>query len=276
MDRDIYYRGLSLQRALPTVMTLLTLCCLSDAVNIQLDGSSSSFAKFPEWQPCQNGSISLAFKTSQANALLLYSDAVGFDYVEVKLASGGLRLRMNLGGGQVMLTAGSGLNDDQWHSVAIRRRHSDTFFTLNNIPQSKRHRGNLEFGKATHNGKLFIGGLPASYTSRLSLLALPAVMFETRFRGSIRDLKYSNCGSPRVEQGMIDYDGLRTNQKDACKDENPCQNEGHCASTDDGFYCDCIDSRFSGKTCDQGTYALYARYIHLTLYMQFTRKIYLK
>ena len=253
MDKNVYYRGLTLQCALPTVLTFMSLCCLSNAASFQLDGSTVSFAKFPEWQPCQNGSISLQFKTSQANALLLYTDGLGFDYVEVKLVGGGLRLRMNLGGGSLMLTAGSALNNDEWHSLEIRRRRDETYFTLDKIPQSKRHLpGSLEFGKVTHNREVFIGGLPASYKHRLTMLALPAALFETRFRGSIQELKYSNCGSHEQEQDMIDYDGLRTNQNDACKDANPCQNQGRCLPTDDAFYCQCIDARFTGTTCEQG------------------------
>lgn len=64
--------------------------------------------------------MELEFKTDQPNGLLLYTDDGGtYDFFELKLVNGALRLRYNLGGGAQIVTVGSNLNDGHWHKVQV-------------------------------------------------------------------------------------------------------------------------------------------------------------
>ena len=52
----------------------------------------------------------------QGDGLLLYMDDGGyFDFIEVKLVSGALRCRFNLGEGAETLSLGRDLDDGAWH-----------------------------------------------------------------------------------------------------------------------------------------------------------------
>ena len=64
--------------------------------------------------------------------------------------------------------------------------------------------GDLNFGNHTTNSYVYMGGLPSWYTTKLSSLALPSVVFEPRFRGSIRNVVFADdkSGRPRRQEIM--------------------------------------------------------------------------
>lgn len=65
--------------------------------------------------------------------------------------------------------------------------------TVDGVSQSKASRGKeFQFGKFATNSDIFVGGMPNWYTTKLALLALPSVIFEPRFRGSVRNLVYTD------------------------------------------------------------------------------------
>lgn len=85
-----------------------------------LDGSQSSFAQFRKWYSGLNGTLELEFKSDQPNGLVLYTDDGGtYDFFELKLVEGVLRLRYNLGGGAQIITVGRDLHDGHWHKVQV-------------------------------------------------------------------------------------------------------------------------------------------------------------
>lgn len=85
-----------------------------------LDGSQNSFAQFRKWYTGLNGSLEFEFKTEQPNGLILYTDDGGtFDFIEIKLVEGAVRLRYNLGGGANIITVGRELHDSHWHKVQV-------------------------------------------------------------------------------------------------------------------------------------------------------------
>lgn len=85
-----------------------------------LDGSQNSFARFRKWYTGLNGSLEFEFKTEQPNGLVLYTDDGGtYDFFEVKLVEGAVRLRYNLGGGANIVTVGRELHDGHWHKVQV-------------------------------------------------------------------------------------------------------------------------------------------------------------
>lgn len=86
----------------------------------QLTGSENSYAMFRKWYAGLNGTLELEFKTEQPNGLLLYTDDGGtYDFFELKLVEGTLRLRYNLGGGAQIISVGRDLHDGHWHKVQV-------------------------------------------------------------------------------------------------------------------------------------------------------------
>ena len=239
----------------PTIHALLLLLLHAGlGYTYELEGSQTSYAKYPKWNPCHNGSLSFEFKTDQPNGLLLYADDGGrYDFFEVKIVGGVIRLRWNLGNGAVILTLGQNLNDEEWHKVQIERNIQETTLTVDQITQSRATNGNdIEFGNLSTNSYVFIGGLPIGFSAKLSELALPSVMFEPRYMGAIRNVLYSNCSQLPVRVDMIDWSGIRSSTKDACEEKNPCLNKGTCISTDSGAICDCTRTNYEGQHCEIG------------------------
>lgn len=71
------------------------------------------------------------------------------------------------------------------------RNDEHTTLTVDGVSQSKASRGKeFQFGKFATNSEIFVGGMPHWYNAKLALLALPSVIFEPRFRGSVRNLVY--------------------------------------------------------------------------------------
>ena len=69
----------------------------------------------------------------------------------------------------------------------------------------------IEFGNFTTNSYVYVGGLPSWYSTKLSMLALPSVVFEPRFRGSIRNILYADddTAKPRRQEVMAYKVSLR-------------------------------------------------------------------
>lgn len=174
------------------------------SAGFQLDGSQSSFYTFRKWYTGLNGTLELEFKTEQPNGLVLYTDDGGtYDFFELKLVEGALRLRYNLGGGAQIITVGRELHDAHWHKVQVLRNDEQTSLIVDGVSQQRSTKGKeFQFGKFASNSDVYVGGMPNWYSSKLALLALPSVIFEPRFRGAIRNLVYADQpgGSTRRQE----------------------------------------------------------------------------
>lgn len=157
-----------------------------------LDGSRSSYAQFRKWNAGLNETLELEFKTDEPNGLILYTDDGGkYDFFEMKLVEGALRLRYNLGGGAQILTVGRDLHDGHWHKVVVTRRGERTTLIVDAGIQTRTSRGKeFVFGKLSSNSDVFIGGLPGN--AKLTQFSLPSVAFEERFVGAVRNLVYAD------------------------------------------------------------------------------------
>lgn len=102
------------------LLLILAIVLLDTGSAFLLDGSQSSFAQFRKWYTGLNGTLELEFKSDQPNGLVLYTDDGGtYDFIELKLVEGVLRLRFNLGGGAQIITVGRDLHDGHWHKVQV-------------------------------------------------------------------------------------------------------------------------------------------------------------
>lgn len=101
-------------------LLLLIGLCFDKSCGFVLDGTQTSHATFRKWYTGLNGTLELEFKTEQPNGLVLYTDDGGtYDFFELKLVEGSLRLRYNLGGGAQIITVGRDLHDGHWHKVQV-------------------------------------------------------------------------------------------------------------------------------------------------------------
>ena len=98
----------------------------------ELEGTHTSYAQFRKWFPSPNASIQFEFKTTQPDGVLLYTDDGGYyDFIELKLVDGSVRLRYNLGGGARVLHGGKNLHiGEHWHSVKFIRQGSLTILNV--------------------------------------------------------------------------------------------------------------------------------------------------
>ncbi|XP_018790359.1 PREDICTED: neurexin-1 isoform X2 [Bactrocera latifrons] len=259
-----------------TGLVLLCSVLLSPCHAFQLDGSQNSFAQFRKWYTGLNGSLELEFKTEQPNGLVLYTDDGGtYDFFELKLVEGALRLRYNLGGGAHIVTVGRELHDGHWHKVQVLRNDEQTSLIVDGVSQSSTTKGKeFQFGKFATNSDVYVGGMPNWYSTKLALLALPSVIFEPRFRGAIRNLVYADqpggatrrqemkqprdikCGDGPCDNGEMPKEkvprGVRGgNTTDACERSDPCQHGGICISTDSGPICECRNLEYDGQYCEK-------------------------
>ncbi|KAH8306323.1 hypothetical protein KR018_007569 [Drosophila ironensis] len=246
------------------------------SAGFQLDGSQNSFYTFRKWYTGLNGTLELEFKTEQPNGLVLYTDDGGtYDFFELKLVEGALRLRYNLGGGAQIITVGRDLHDGHWHKVQVLRNDEQTSLIVDGVAQQRSPKGKeFQFGKFASNSDVYVGGMPNWYSTKLALLALPSVIFEPRFRGNIRNLVYADqpggatrrqeikqprdikCGDVPCDHGEMParerpLRGVRGNTTDACERNDPCQHGGICISTDSGPICECRNLEYDGQYCEK-------------------------
>ena len=217
--------------------------------------TSTTFAKFPRWNACVNSSISFEFKTSARDALLLYTDDNGsFDYMEVMLVDGSVRLRMNIVDGKdgtVEMRLGLRLNDLRWHRVKLQRNRMETTLYVDNVHDSRVAFGSdFQFGNTETNNYVYLGGLPTIYyqpnSPKLLNLSLPTAFFERRYEGQLRNIIYGNCTCRPQRAEMMDSDSVSNVPREACDVKNDC-GKCLCISDDDGPGCQCV-----GFDCPEG------------------------
>ncbi|TTC44339.1 Contactin-associated protein-like 5 [Bagarius yarrelli] len=132
--------------------------------------------------------ISLRFKTSKGDGLLLYGEGQQGDYLSLELRRAKLLLQINLGSnqygsiqGHTSVSSGSLLDDDHWHSVRISRYRRSMNFTLDEHTQSFRTNG--EFDHLDLDYEINFGGMPAS--------AKPSSGAPQNFIGCMEDIYYN-------------------------------------------------------------------------------------
>ncbi|XP_056276352.1 contactin-associated protein-like 2b [Pseudoliparis swirei] len=111
--------------------------------------------------------ISLKFRTTAGDGVLLHGEGQQGDYISLELRRATLQLSLNLGSnqygsiqGHTYVTSGSLLDDDHWHSVVIERYRRNVNFTLDH--HSQQFRTNGEFDHLDLDYEINFGGLPES------------------------------------------------------------------------------------------------------------------
>ena len=224
-----------------------------------------SYARLPEWRPCGDSRFQFRFRTRSEHGLIFYADDGDKEYIYLKIYQGALHLRLRLHPAQVddvLIRAGysTTLTDNAWHNVEVRRSGKDTFLIVDE-EQRKRFfepgpSGDFYLGPPGNNvyrrpNQLYLGGL--NRTILLQDLALPVIVHEPRFRGSIANVSYSNCGQTSRRAQMLEGYGVRvTDMAQDCQ-RTFCLNGGICYVDTDSFQekCDCSQTMFEGQLCNE-------------------------
>lgn len=236
-------------------LILPLLSVIKQSFAIHFTKTSRTYASFPKWNACTNSSLSFEFKTRSDKALLMYTDDNGnYDYVEVMVYGGAVRLRMNIVDGResdVEITLGRNVNDGRWHRVEVQRNRMETTLYMDEFHESRVAFGSdFYFGNISENNFVYFGGLPQKYRNILGQLSLSSVFYEPRFQGEIRNVIYGNCTCRPVRGEMLDGESVSREPKEACEVENNC-GKCLCISGDDGPGCQCV-----GFSCPHGEFLI--------------------
>ncbi|XP_031415202.1 contactin-associated protein-like 2b [Clupea harengus] len=111
--------------------------------------------------------ISLKFKTTKGDGVLLHGEGQQGDYLSLELKRAKLWLQINLGSnqhgsiqGHTAVSSGSLLDDDHWHRVEIERYRRSINFTLDQHTHSFRTNG--EFDHLDLDYEISFGGMAVS------------------------------------------------------------------------------------------------------------------
>ncbi|XP_062252129.1 contactin-associated protein-like 4 [Platichthys flesus] len=216
---------------------------------------SQSFLQLPGLTSWSSGvvAVALQFRTWNKAGLLLTFDLPQLEStVWLYLSETRLRLQISKSGRAALeLSAGSGLNDGQWHSVEMISRDDCLSITVDKDEGATAHTSvPLPLTAAT---QLFFGGCPAQPNSRGCTNPF------TTFQGCMRLLTLDDqtVDLIKVQQRLLgNYSHLQIDMCgiiDRCSPSH-CEHGGRCTQSWSSFHCNCSTSGYRGATCHSSTY----------------------
>uniref|UniRef100_A0A8C7BIR2 Neurexin-2 n=1 Tax=Neovison vison TaxID=452646 RepID=A0A8C7BIR2_NEOVI len=230
--------------------------------------SPEAFVALPRWSAKRTGSISLDFRTTEPNGLLLFSQgrragagagghssAQRADYFAMELLDGYLYLLLDMGSGGIKLRASSRkVNDGEWCHVDFQRDGRKGSISVNSRSTPFLATGESEI--LDLESELYLGGLPEG--GRVDLPLPPEVWtaaLRAGYVGCVRDLFID--GRSRDLRGLAEAQGA-VGIAPFCSRETlkqcasaPCRNGGTCREGWNRFVCDCIGTGFLGRVCER-------------------------
>ncbi|KAM9357743.1 contactin-associated protein-like 4 [Symphorus nematophorus] len=216
---------------------------------------SQSFLQLPGLTSWSSGivSVALQFRTwNKAGLLLTFDLPEPEGTVWLYLSEARLRLQINKAGRtQLELSAGSGLNDGQWHSVEMNSRQDHLSITVDKDEGATAHT-NIPL-PLTEESQLFFGGCPVQES--LQECRNPFKVFQ----GCMRLLTLDNqpVDLIKVQQRLLgNYSHLQIDMCgiiDRCSPSH-CKHGGRCTQSWSTFHCNCSNSGYRGATCHSSTY----------------------
>ncbi|XP_076854460.1 contactin-associated protein-like 5 isoform X2 [Brachyhypopomus gauderio] len=163
--------------------------CAYKSFVADFDGRSSLLYRFNQKSMSTvKDVISLRFKSRQAEGVLLHGEGQRGDYITLELHRGRLALHLNLddtrvrtSSGRIVVTLGSLLDDQHWHSVLIERFNKQVNFTLDRHTQHFRTKGDGDSLEVDY--ELCFGGIP--------LPGKPGTFIRRNFHGCVENLYYN-------------------------------------------------------------------------------------
>uniref|UniRef100_T1J5X7 Uncharacterized protein n=1 Tax=Strigamia maritima TaxID=126957 RepID=T1J5X7_STRMM len=143
--------------------------CGKDATTLNFNGDQYLRVSLPDESHTQAEDLVLRFRTTRPSGLLLASTTEKTtDRLEVAMELGRIKLAIHLGDKEKIMHAGSGLNDNQWHTLRMSRRGRSVELKVDDEPAvldevSGKHT-TLEF-RTMHIGAVIGLGPPAPQQS---------------------------------------------------------------------------------------------------------------
>ncbi|XP_066215496.1 neurexin-2-beta isoform X27 [Saccopteryx leptura] len=232
--------------------------------------SPEAFVALPRWSAKRTGSISLDFRTTEPNGLLLFSQgrravaaagagghssAQRADYFAMELLDGYLYLLLDMGSGGIKLRASSRkVNDGEWCHVDFQRDGRKGSISVNSRSTPFLATGESEI--LDLESELYLGGLPEA--GRVEMPLPPEVWtaaLRAGYVGCVRDLFID--GRSRDLRGLAEAQGA-VGVAPFCSRETlkqcasaPCRNGGLCREGWNRFVCDCVGTGFLGRVCER-------------------------
>ncbi|XP_053515082.1 neurexin-2-beta isoform X13 [Artibeus jamaicensis] len=229
-----------------------------------------AFVALPRWSAKRTGSISLDFRTTEPNGLLLFSQgrragagagtgshssAQRADYFAMELLDGYLYLLLDMGSGGIKLRASSRkVNDGEWCHVDFQRDGRKGSISVNSRSTPFLATGESEI--LDLESELYLGGLPEG--GRVEMPLPPEVWtaaLRAGYVGCVRDLFID--GRSRDLRGLAEAQGAM-GVAPFCSRETlkqcasaPCRNGGICREGWNRFVCDCVGTGFLGRVCER-------------------------
>ncbi|XP_039995159.1 contactin-associated protein-like 4 [Xiphias gladius] len=197
-------------------------------------------------------SVGLQFRTWNKAGLLLTFDLPNQEgAVWLYLSKAMLHVQIHKPGrGPLELSAGSALNDGQWHSVELISRRGRLTIAVDGDEGATAH-ASPSFLVTT--GQLFFGGCPSQGSSQGCINPSRA------FQGCMRLLTVDNqqVDLIMVQQRLMgNYSHLQIDMCgiiDRCS-PNRCEHGGSCSQSWSTFHCNCSSTSYSGATCHSSIY----------------------
>uniref|UniRef100_A0A5S6QVV7 EGF-like domain-containing protein n=1 Tax=Trichuris muris TaxID=70415 RepID=A0A5S6QVV7_TRIMR len=224
---------------------------------LTLEGSASSYARFPRWYQAFENVLSVEMKSRTGDGLLLYTDNGGRgNFYEISLYESCVQLTWRVGRPEAGPTGVHNLrnchvrtNDGRWHKVVLYHFWETVRLEVDDHRVSKTlQQQDFVFTDYDHAGDVFIGGLPVDYDS--SSLSFPFAKALSRFQGSLRNLIYRTLPYGVTAPSMLQWQGVRASDTDYCVLSDYCTAwPTACYSSDTGPACNCPNDR-SGARCE--------------------------
>uniref|UniRef100_A0A3B4Y4S8 Contactin-associated protein-like 4 n=1 Tax=Seriola lalandi dorsalis TaxID=1841481 RepID=A0A3B4Y4S8_SERLL len=238
-----------------TVVGNVTFSCAEPVSVAMTFTDSHSFLQLPGLTSWSSGvfTVALQFRTWNKAGLLLTFDLPQLEStVWLYLSEARLRLRVNKAGrAPLELSAGSGLNDGQWHSVEMNSRPDHLSITVDKDEGATAHTS-IPLPLTTES-QLFFGGCPAQQSSHYC--RNPFNMFQGCMR--LLTLDDQPVDLIKVQQRLLgNYSHLQIDMCgiiDRCSPSH-CEHGGRCTQSWSTFHCNCSNSGYRGATCHSSTY----------------------
>ncbi|XP_056657441.1 neurexin-2-beta isoform X16 [Monodelphis domestica] len=229
--------------------------------------SPEAFVALPRWSAKRTGSVSLDFRTTEPNGLLLFSQgrwagggqgghgAARADYFAMELLDGYLYLLLDMGSGGIKLRASNRkVNDGEWCHVDFQRDGRKGSISVNSRSTPFLASGESEI--LDLESELYLGGLPEGGRPDLPL---PPEVWTAALRagyvGCVRDLfidgRSRDLRSLAEAQGAVGVAPFCSRETLKQCGTAPCRNGGVCREGWNRFVCDCVGTGFLGRVCER-------------------------